>query len=163
KENAMDPAHLSYLHTLEGNVGFPKELGLKSNLDFMETPIGMVYIDTRRIDDKVWVRMADFMCPNIHQYGFQIDLSQKAGSVRPYMTQWSVPVDDTHTMNFRMRHVREDAKEGPPIMAYGQTEGPYEERQLIPGDYDAQVSQRPIAIHALENLVSSDRGVVMLR
>src|SRR5262249_31089971 len=116
KENAMDPAHLSYLHTLEGNVGFPKELGLKSNLDFMETPIGMVYIDTRRIDDKVWVRMADFMCPNIHQYGFQIDLSQKAGSVRPYMTQWSVPVDDTHTMNFRMRHVREDAKEDPPIM-----------------------------------------------
>ena len=30
-------------------------------------------------------------------------------------------------------------------------------------DYDAQSSQRPIAIHALEHLASTDRGVIMLR
>jgi hypothetical protein len=28
---------------------------------------------------------------------------------------------------------------------------------------EAQVSQRPIAIHALEHLASSDRGVIMFR
>src|SRR5262249_48834622 len=46
----------------------------------------------------------------------------------------------------------------------GQTgERPYEERQRIPGDFDAQTSQRPVAIHALENLGSTDLGVAMLR
>src|SRR5262249_1997121 len=48
--------------------------------------------------------------------------------------------------------------------AFGQTgERPFEERQRQPGDYDAQVSQRPIAVHALEHLATSDRGVVMFR
>jgi hypothetical protein len=46
----------------------------------------------------------------------------------------------------------------------GQVEDrPYAERQRQPGDYEVQVSQRPIAVHALENLASSDRGVAALR
>ena len=39
----------------------------------------------------------------------------------------------------------------------------YEEGQLRPGDYEAQVSQRPIAIHGLEHLSESDRGVSIFR
>ena len=35
--------------------------------------------------------------------------------------------------------------------------------QREPGDWDAQVSQRPIAIHALEHLGSTDQGVSTLR
>ena len=31
-------------------------------------PSGHVYIDTRRQDDLVWVRVADFIPPNIHQF-----------------------------------------------------------------------------------------------
>ena len=38
--------------------------------------------------------------------------------------------------------------------------GPPERR---PADFDAQSSQRPIAVHALEHLASTDRGVIMLR
>ena len=34
----------------------------------------------------------------------------------------------------------------------------YEARQRRPGDYEAQVGQRPIAIHALEHLGATDRG-----
>ena len=46
----------------------------------------------------------------------------------------------------------------------GQSEDrPYEARQRFPADYDAQASQRPIAVHAVEHLASTDRGVVMLR
>ena len=46
----------------------------------------------------------------------------------------------------------------------GQTgDRPYEERQRVPGDYDAQASQRPIAVHAREHLVTSDGGVVLMR
>jgi len=41
---------------------------------------------------------------------------------------------------------------------------PYEERQRVPGDYDAQVSiHGGIARHSLEHLASTDRGVIMLR
>ncbi len=40
---------------------------------------------------------------------------------------------------------------------------PYEERQRAPGDYDAQVSQGAIHVHAREHLGTSDRGVAMFR
>jgi hypothetical protein len=47
---------------------------------------------------------------------------------------------------------------------FGQSaDRPYEERQRHPGDYDAQSSQRTIAVHDLEHLAATDRGVVMLR
>jgi hypothetical protein len=39
----------------------------------------------------------------------------------------------------------------------------YEAGQRHPGDYEAQVSQRPIAIHGLEHLGATDRGVSMFR
>ena len=39
----------------------------------------------------------------------------------------------------------------------------YEEGQLHPGDYEAQVSQRPIAVHGLEHLSETDRGVSTFR
>ena len=35
--------------------------------------------------------------------------------------------------------------------------------QRQPGDYEAQVSQQPIAIHALEHIGSTDRGDMMFR
>ena len=40
---------------------------------------------------------------------------------------------------------------------------PYAERQRNPGDWDAQVSQRPIAVHNLEHRGATDVGVAMLR
>ena len=167
KENCMDPAHLLFLHTIAGNPpdNFPPELNVTPELDYAVTPVGMAYIDSRRVNDMVWVRMADFICPNIHQFGGSaMDFSKEARFVRPIMTQWSVPVDDTHTMNFRMRHWRAADPGMPQLMAFGQDETrPYAERQRVPGDYDVQTSQRPIAVHALENLASTDRGVVMMR
>lgn len=39
----------------------------------------------------------------------------------------------------------------------------YEDTQRRPGDREAQVSQRPIAVHALEHLATSDMGVVKFR
>jgi hypothetical protein len=39
----------------------------------------------------------------------------------------------------------------------------YELRQRKPDDREAQESQRPIAVHALEKLAGSDGGVVRLR
>jgi hypothetical protein len=39
----------------------------------------------------------------------------------------------------------------------------YEDRQRKPDDLEAQEGQRPIAVHALENLGTSDTGITMLR
>src|SRR5258708_25367286 len=39
----------------------------------------------------------------------------------------------------------------------------YEEAQRRPQDFEAQVSQRPVAVHGLEHLGTTDRGVTMFR
>src|SRR5262249_18418667 len=39
----------------------------------------------------------------------------------------------------------------------------YQASQRHPGDYEAQVGQRPVAIHGLEHLGATDRGVIMFR
>jgi len=86
-----------------------------------------------------------------------------------------VPVDDTHTVTIGWRIFRDEldpqkigdaSKVGKQSIDFvGQTEEErsYEQRQRFPGDYEVQVSQRAIAVHANENLATSDRGVATLR
>jgi nitrite reductase/ring-hydroxylating ferredoxin subunit len=165
KENSMDPAHLAFLHTLPGSEGFTEDLAALGVWDYVETSSGMVYIDTRRQGDQVWVRVADFIPPNIHQFPPNADpMAQHTTISRPTATRWAVPIDDTHTMQIGFRHV----PEGRPVTlgaGFGQDgDRPYEARQRIPGDYDAQVSiHGGAARHDLEHLATTDRGVIMLR
>jgi phenylpropionate dioxygenase-like ring-hydroxylating dioxygenase large terminal subunit len=165
KENSMDPAHLAFLHTLPGSEGFTSDLEALGEWDWMETPVGMVYIDTRRQDDRVWVRVADFILPNIHQFPPNADPMALRNSVnRPAATTWAVPLDDTHTMQigYYRAPTGKVFRRGP---GFGQDASrSYEERQRIPGDYDAQVSiHGGMARHGLEHLAATDRGVIMMR
>ncbi len=165
KENSMDPAHLAFLHTLPGSEGFTGDLAALGEWDFMETTAGMVYIDTRRQGDKVWVRVADFIPPNIHQFPPNADpLALRTAINRPTATRWAVPIDDTHTMQIGFNRAPE-GREVRMGAGFGQDGNrPYEERQRVPGDYDAQMSiHGGIARHSLEHLASTDRGVIMLR
>ena len=72
KENCMDPAHLLFLHTIvsEPQVAAQvvEDFTEKPEWDYMETPVGMLYLDSRRVEDKVWVRIADFLPPTLHQF-----------------------------------------------------------------------------------------------
>src|SRR5580698_4606139 len=165
KENSMDPAHLQFLHTLPGSDGFTDDFKMQPEWDWMETPVGMVYIDTRRQDDRVWVRVADFILPNIHQFPFNADpMSMRNAVSRPQATTWAVPLDDTHTMQIGYYRAPE-GKEWRRGAGFGQDASrPYEERQRVPGDYDAQVSiHNGMARHGLEHLASTDRGIIMMR
>jgi nitrite reductase/ring-hydroxylating ferredoxin subunit len=168
KDNSMDPVHTAFLHALSSGYQFTEAFGVVPELDWALTEAGMVYIATRRVGDLVWVRVCDFVPPNIHQFTREIEdaRAMKAGS-RPLIIRWAVPNDDTHTTNFELAQVdpawgltpEEVARPG-----FGQAdERPYAERQRHPADFDAQSSQRPIAVHALEHLASTDRGVIMLR
>jgi nitrite reductase/ring-hydroxylating ferredoxin subunit len=165
KENSMDPAHLAFLHTLPGSEGFTGDLAALGEWDYMETTAGMVYIDTRRQGDKVWVRVADFIPPNIHQFPPNTDpLALRTGINRPTATRWAVPIDDTHTMQIGFNRAPE-GREVRMGAGFGQDGNRlYEQRQRVPGDYDAQMSiHGGIARHSLEHLASTDRGVIMLR
>jgi hypothetical protein len=125
----------------------------------------MVYIDTRRQDERVWVRVADFILPNIHQFPPNADPMALRNSInRPQATTWAVPLDDTHTMQIGYRYAPE-GQEPRRGAGFGQDDSrSYAERQLVPGDYDAQVSiHGGTARHGLEHLASTDRGIIMMR
>ena len=95
------------------------------------------------------------------------DATKEKPASRPVVIRWAVPIDDTHTWNMELAQVDPAWGMTPEQIAspgFGQSDDrPYGERQRHPADYDAQSGQREIAVHALEHLASTDRGVVMLR
>jgi nitrite reductase/ring-hydroxylating ferredoxin subunit len=168
KDNSMDPVHTAFLHALSSGYQFTEAFGVVPELDWATTDAGMVYIATRRVGDLAWVRVCDYMPPNVHQFTREIEeaTAPKAAS-RPVIIRWAVPNDDTTTTNFELAQVDPAWGLTPEQVArpgFGQSDDrPYAERQRFPADFDAQSSQRPIAVHALEHLASTDRGVIMLR
>ncbi len=168
KDNSMDPVHTAFLHALSSGYQFTQAFGVVPEIDWRLTEAGMVYLATRRVGDLVWVRVADFMRPNVHQFTREIeDAAEAKPASRPVIIRWAVPNDDTHTTNFELAQVDPAwgltaDQVGQP--GFGQSDDrTYAERQRFPADFDAQSSQREIAVHALENLGSADRGVIMLR
>jgi phenylpropionate dioxygenase-like ring-hydroxylating dioxygenase large terminal subunit len=170
-ENAMDPAHTAFLHTIVSGAVFTEEFGVMPELEFVETPVGMIYVATRRVENNVWARMVELVLPNLQQVApIWEDGRREHPFSGPMMSRWIVPQDDTNTMFIEFRHVSETEGVTPAwwadrnIMLPGQlASDTYEESQRRPGDYEAQVSQRPIAIHGLEHLGATDRGVTMFR
>ncbi|MGE5270346.1 MAG: Rieske 2Fe-2S domain-containing protein [Thiohalocapsa sp.] len=171
QENTVDPTHTAFLHTIVSGAVFTEEFGVLPELDYLETPIGMIYVATRRVGDNVWARMVEAVLPNLQQVAPIWENGREERQFSgPMMSRWLVPIDDTHTMFIELRHVSETPGETPhwwadrDIMLAGQMNaGSYEEGQRHPGDYEAQVSQRPIAVHGLEHLAETDRGVSMYR
>jgi phenylpropionate dioxygenase-like ring-hydroxylating dioxygenase large terminal subunit len=170
-ENAMDPAHTAFLHTIVSGAVFTEEFGVLPELDFVETPVGMIYVATRRVGDNAWARMVEAVLPNLQQVApIWEDGHEEHSFSGPMMSRWIVPVDDTNTMLIEFRHVSETEGATPAwwadrsVMIPGQLSAEsYEAGQRHPGDYEAQVSQRPVAIHGLEHLGATDRGVSMFR
>lgn len=170
-ENSMDPVHTAFLHTIVSGAAFTEEFGVLPELDFVETPVGMIYVATRRVGDNVWARMVENVLPNLQQVAPIWENGQTAHSFSgPMMSRWIVPLDDTNTMLIELRHISQTKGDTPDwwadrnVMLPGQLSADsYEEGQRRPGDFEAQVSQRSIAVHGLEHLGTTDRGVTMFR
>jgi nitrite reductase/ring-hydroxylating ferredoxin subunit len=172
-ENTMDPVHTAFLHTIVSGAVFTDQFGVLPELDFVETPVGCIYVATRRVGDNVWARMVENVMPNLQQVApiWEDGLSPH-GFSGPMMSRWIVPIDDTRTMFIELRHVNENGA-APAMPAWWADRGimlpgqlamdSHEASQRTPGDYEAQVSQRPIALHGLEHLATTDRGVAMFR
>ena len=168
KDNSMDPFHTAILHGYEVTMGvgsFSRAFQEFGTLDWMEAPNGTIYMHTRRIGDKVWIRVSDFISPTIHQIAVSNEEAKEDhGPSLPGVIFWLVPIDDTRctTFTLRMNPGDEPQPTRPPVFQFDPVR-PYEDMQRVPGDYEAQMSQRPIAIHGMEHLGHSDRGVIMLR
>ena len=177
KENFADPAHAYFLHSTITTVQFSDAWAQMPTLDWKETPDhqGMYYITVRRVDERIWVRSNHIWLPNVGQVGALLEKAEAEKFFnRVSITRWTVPIDDTHSWILGWRHFNDDVDPfhegqrdecGPGSVDFeGQTGNrTYEEQQRVPGDWDAQVSQRPVAVHALEHLASTDRGVAMWR
>jgi phenylpropionate dioxygenase-like ring-hydroxylating dioxygenase large terminal subunit len=171
-ENTMDPVHTAFLHTIVSGAVFTDEFGVLPELDFVETPVGIIYIATRRVGDNIWARMVENVLPILQQVAPIWENGQEAHPFSgPMMSRWIVPLDDTNTMLIELRHISETEGVTTPdwwadrgVMLPGQLGADtYEESQRRPGDFEAQVSQRPIAVHSLEHLGTTDRGISMFR
>jgi len=168
KENSMDPVHTFYLHTIASGSQFTPQFGIVPELEYRETPIGMVYIASRRVGDNVWVRLHDLMMPNIHLVAsINEDGTKPRRFGAPYLVHWATPIDDTHFLEIGWLIENDEMKYDQATidkMHFGMMDDrPFAERQRAPGDYDAQVSQGPISVHAREHLGVSDRGVTLFR
>ena len=174
-ENLMDPLHAVFLHSRMGEIQLTEAWGEMPATDWFEHGDRVCYLTSRRIGENVWIRFNEVGFPNFGQVaGFWEDGQEEKFFERVGATRWTVPIDDTHCWIFGLRHFSPtlEAKGiGKPdqvgleqIDIYGQTRHrSYEEMQRNTGDWEAEVSQRPIAVHALEHRGSSDRGVMLLR
>ena len=174
-ENTQDPVHTVFLHTRMSGAQFGEAWGEMQVVDYRKTPLGMVNVQTRRWGDLLWNRTTETILPNGNQTGaIWEQVEGEKYFRRVAITRWMVPVDDTTTMTigWRLFNGALDPDETGDRTQVGKEQidfigqiddRPYEEAQRQPGDYEAQVSQRDIARHGLENLGTSDQGVVMLR
>lgn len=175
-DNTQDPIHSCFLHTRISGPQFSISWGELPELEYVPTPTGMININVRRWKDKIWVRTTDSMIPNMNQTGpLWLSGEDEETFLRPSLTRWMRPIDDTHTQMIGWRYFNEALDRENmgdksqvglgKIDFVGQTEDerPYEERQKVPGDYEAIAGQGKVASSTEWNLNRGDRGVIMLR
>jgi nitrite reductase/ring-hydroxylating ferredoxin subunit len=174
-ENGIDPIHAVFLHARPGRDTFGDVFYTLPRLDIVETPYGACVQTTRRTGDHIWTRMVDLALPNVAHIPVPwVDANQEQFYTHAGVLRWCVPIDNTHNLfiGWRYFNERNDPKKiGDPARCGknmvdfpGQErERSYRERQIEPGDYEAQVGQGPIAVHDAENLGTTDKGVITLR
>jgi hypothetical protein len=144
-ENAMDPVHTAFLHTIVSGSQFTDEFGQVPELDFTQTPVGMIYTATRRVGENIWARMVENILPNLQQVApIWEDGHREHPFSGPMLSRWVVHVDDTNTLFIELRHVSETAGITPEwwadkVMAPGQlaVDGYAKARRLRGSDQSA--------------------------
>lgn len=175
-ENPMDPFHSVFLHTRVTRAHFNPAWGAMPVVEWHDMEGGIFLTNTRRWKDFLWVRTAEVFLPAIAQ---PPDIYQNAETEKFFprvgITKWTVPVDDTSCRIVAWRHFNDtldlDGKGDRSQVGLGKvdfvgqtgTERSYEEGQRSPGDYEAQVSQGAITVHADEMLGRTDVGVARYR
>jgi nitrite reductase/ring-hydroxylating ferredoxin subunit len=174
QENAVDPMHTFVLHsTISGNQFTPAFASLPE-IDFVTTPISVQYIRNATLPNgNLFHRIGEVFVPNYRSLPSQTPKGDELIKEPGRFIGWWVPVDDSHCIGFHIEAlpVVDGEAEGSvwaeavPGLSNSNVPPPqtYEDTQRRPGDREAQTSQRPIAVHALEHLATSDMGIVRFR
>ena len=178
-ENLIDPYHLLVLHAANSGDQFGSVVTAPGTpeISFEETSLGARYNMYRDLSNgNRLLRHGEavvpniMLVPNIHELG-----GVPKEKARCTELSWCVPVDKEHLYGISIVTWPKD-EAGQPLEGWkagtdtttnirpgNLRERSYEDKQRSPDDMEAQEGQRPIAVHALENLASSDLGVVLLR
>lgn len=166
EENLMDALHTFWLHTRHSGPQFPSQnYGVDPDeLRYEETDMGMRFVLTRRLENgKWWELIWEMIMPlNVH-----LVYTDEPGTERVRAVSYCVPVDDTHQLGASIRWLPDGATDSfsgrERLAPGGRTNSSYEYTQRHPDDKEAVEGQGPIALHGLEHLVTSDKGVLMFR
>jgi phenylpropionate dioxygenase-like ring-hydroxylating dioxygenase large terminal subunit len=166
EENLMDALHTFWLHTLHSGPQFPSiAYGVTpDDLRYEETTMGMRFLLTRKLENgKWWELIWEMIMPlNVH-----LVYTDEPSSERVRAVSYCVPTDDTHQLGASLRWLADHAVESlsgrEQLAPAGRKDRSFAYTQRHPDDKEAVEGQGPIALHGLEHLVSSDRGVLMFR
>ncbi len=163
-ENVMDSYHVFILHSKFTGIQFRPEFEVMPEVTWRLVDHGVSARSVRALPDgRTLDRITQVLLPNIRIVP-TIELT--AGPGRE--VAWLVPIDDTHHRSYGVARVREPGlytRRSRHANHAGKMWGEMTEaeHQRYPDDYEAQMGQGPITLHSEEHLVTSDRGVVMLR
>ena len=163
-ENIMDPFHVPILHTSFSGAQFAPEMLIMPDVTWEYTELGMRYIAHRRLPDgRELDRISPVLFPTVRAVPDTNLLEGPSKRLR-----WLVPIDDTHHCHFNVERaargtVHADSYRGRTVGPRNWSEMSESEHQSYPSDWEAQLGQGPINLHSEEHLVTSDRGVAMLR
>ena len=162
-ENVVDPFHVPILHGSFSGAQFTSAMATLPKVTFERSPRGVTVRATRRMDDgKTFYRVTEAVLPTLRV----VPNPRVAEFARVESIGWVLPIDDTSFRIYvagRVRQAGEIAKMRSTFNGKAWSDMTAEEHRRHPGDYEAQVGQGPITIHAHEHLAQSDRGVLLLR
>lgn len=164
-ENLMDVLHLYWLHAQHSGPQFPHGYEHKpEKVVYKETEMGMRAIVTIILPDgREWELIWEMIMPTVF-----VLYTGPVADIKSRIVGWRIPVDDTHQLIAQVQWFPEGVTEGlnkkrEEMSAVARKDTSYEFSQRYPDDQEAIASQGLIAIHALENPGTSDRGVMMYR
>jgi phenylpropionate dioxygenase-like ring-hydroxylating dioxygenase large terminal subunit len=163
-ENLVDPFHVVILHSSFSGTQFVPEMAVMPQVTWDTTDISVRTLSTRQLPDgRTFRRISEAGLPTL-----RVIPNPRVGGVGPVESLgWVLPIDDHHFRIYVAGRVKEKGelhrmRSRPDGKKLWEELTP-EEHQAYPGDYEAMVSQGPVAKHSEEHLATSDRGLVMLR
>ena len=163
-ENVLDAYHVPVLHGNFSGTQFTELMNEMPDVEWEYTPFGVKTVSRRRVDGgKIFHRVTEVALPTLRVV--PNPLVGKYGRVESI--GWTLPIDDTHYRIYTAGRVKEKGvflPRGTGAAAPRRWEDMMaEQRRAAPGDWEAQTGQGPITFHSDEHLVTSDRGIVLLR
>jgi hypothetical protein len=162
-ENLVDPFHVVILHGSFSGTQFVDQMAVMPQVTWDTQEHSVRTISLRQLPDgKVLRRISEAGLPTL-----RVIPNPRIGRAgRVESLGWVLPIDDHHFRIYVVGRVREAGELHKMRSRLGGKlweELSEAEHQRFPGDYEAMVSQGPIARHSEEHLATSDRGIVMLR